>query len=136
MMKRLLVIVFFSLSLLALTTSVFAAKPRIRQPQKTAVTYSTAKLSRGTHSVIVTFLHLDRVSKITYTLSYTANGIEQGVVGSVTPQGTQTESRTLYFGTCSRGVCTPHYNISHAVLLIETTLSSGVVNTKRYKINI
>jgi hypothetical protein len=66
---------------------------------------------------------------------YTANGIDKGDVGSLTPTGT-TESRDFYFGTCSHGVCTPHYNIRDASLLIETTLKNGRINTKRYLIKI
>ena len=126
---------------LAHTPIALAAKPRVRTATSTKRTgtttvtgYSRAKLSRGTNSVVVTFMNLSNVAKITYTLSYSANGIEQGAVGSLAPSGTATETRDLYFGTCSHGVCTPHRGIQKAVLLVETQLKGGRTNTKRYKI--
>lgn len=84
---------------------------------------------------MVTFVNLTNVSRITYTLSYTANGIEQGAMGSLVPSGA-TDSRDLYFGTCSHGVCTPHRGIQKATLVIETQLKSGKKNIKRYRIKI
>lgn len=117
-----------------------AAKPRVRSSgvlRTGAVTtgYSKAKLSRATNSVVVTLMNLGNVSRVTYTLSYAANGIEQGAMGSLVPSGS-TDSRDLYFGTCSHGVCTPHRGIQKAVLLIETQLKSGKTHVKRYRIKI
>ena len=119
---------------------VHAAKPRVRSGAKSPVVsstsgYSKAKLSRSTNSVVVTFMNLGNVSRVTYTLSYTANGIEQGAMGSITPAGS-TDSRDLYFGTCSHGVCTPHRGIQGATLLIETQLKSGKTHVKRYRIKV
>lgn len=136
------IVVLFFLSLAFATHPVYAAKPRVKSVAGTkntttvAAGYSTAKLSRNTNSIVVTFLNLKSVSKITYTLSYAANGIEQGVVGSLTPSGTATDVRDLYFGTCSHGVCTAHRGIQKAVLVIETKLTSGKTHVKRYKIKI
>jgi hypothetical protein len=137
-MKRVAIVLFLSLFLV---TPVEAAKPRVRTsaakaPVATSTGYSTAKLSRGTNSVNVTFLNLSKVTRVTYTLAYTANGVEQGAMGSITPTGQSTDTRNLYFGTCSHGVCTPHRNISGATLTIETQLKSGGVNVKRYKIKL
>ncbi len=139
-MKRYAVL-FVALMLLIAVPPVSAAKPRVRSVPKSggggggvaAASYSRAKLSRATRSVVVTFLNLANVSSVTYTLSYTANGISQGAVGTITPAG-DTDTRDLYFGTCSHGVCTPHYGIKNAVLLIETQLKNGRTNSKRYRI--
>lgn len=115
----------------------FAAKVRVRKTSgTTAVTYSTAKLSRTTNSVILTLTNLGNVSKVSYELSYTANGIQQGAMGSLAVSGQASDSRDLYFGTCSHGVCTPHYNIKNAVLLVRTQFKSGGTNVKRYKIKL
>lgn len=141
-MKRILILFFLSLATVGLFSPVQAAKPRIKKVvAKTGSIvatsgYSSARLSRGTNSVIVTFLNLSKVTRVTYTLSYSANGVEQGVVGSVTPSGQATDTRDLYFGTCSHGVCTAHRNITGATLTIETSLKSGGTNVKRYKIKI
>lgn len=121
--------------------SVFAAKPRVRSAVSRgsgsiATGYSKAKLSRNTNSIVVTFINLGSVSRVTYTLSYKANGIEQGAVGSVVPSGSFTDTRDLYFGTCSHAVCTPHRGIQNASLRIETKLKSGKTHVKRYRIKI
>lgn len=97
------------------------------------LTFSKAKLSKNTNSVVVTFMNLNLVDHIDYELTYTANNIPQGAIGQVQPSGS-TESRDLYFGTCSKGVCTPHRNIKNASLIIKSTLKSGGVNNKRYRI--
>jgi hypothetical protein len=107
---------------------VFALKKRIRAAR---AVYSSAKLSRGTHSVVVTFYAIPGVTKFDYVLSYSANGIPQGVVGSFASTG-QNDSRDLYFGTCSKGVCTPHYGITGASLTVTATLRSGATYIKRY----
>jgi hypothetical protein len=135
------VLFLVSLSLAMFAPHVEAAKPRVRTTgtkSAGAVTtsgYSKAKLSRSTNSVMVTFVNLSNVNRVTYTLSYTANGIEQGAMGSLVPSGS-TDSRDLYFGTCSHGVCTPHRGIQKATLIIESQLKSGKVNVKRYRIKI
>lgn len=123
------------------TTPAFAAKSRVRKQTTAAagtvgVAYSKARLSQTTNSVVITFLNLNRVKRVTYTLSYTASGIQQGVVGTLVPSGQSGDSRDLYFGTCSHGVCTAHYNIKNVTLLVQTTLTSGATHTKRYRIKV
>lgn len=141
LMKLQVTLLLIVSSLVFAPQQIFAAKARVRAAVSKGsgvVTsgYSKAKLSRNTNSVIVTFVNLGSVSKITYTLSYTANGIEQGAVGSLVPSGSATDTRDLYFGTCSHGVCTPHRGIQNATLLVETSLKSGRLNVKRYRIKI
>ncbi len=122
-----------------LTPSAYAAKPRVQKSApvsaKKAVTggvsYSSAKLSAASRSVVVSFFNLDKVSKVSYLLNYTGSGQSQGVGGAITPSGA-TDSRDLYFGTCSKGVCTPHYTIKNATLIVTATLKSGGTRTKRY----
>lgn len=132
--------VFTVLSTLSASTAL-AAKARVRaastssvvKKAATGVSFSSAKLSRGTNSVVLSFKNLDRASKVSYLLSYNANGIDQGAAGSITPSGTS-DSRDLYFGTCSKGVCTPHGTIKNASLVVTTSLKTGGTNTKRYTI--
>lgn len=131
---------FLIVLLLVFASPVYAAKVRVRKSTSASATpgvaYSTARLSRGTNSVVVTFLNLNRVKRITYTLSYVSGGMSQGVVGTLMPAGQASDSRDLYFGTCSHGVCTAHYNLKNVTLLVETTLTSGGVYTKRYRIKV
>ncbi|MFZ2025498.1 MAG: hypothetical protein WAV51_04395 [Microgenomates group bacterium] len=119
-------------------TPVFAAKTRVKKTTTStkSFSYSTAKLSRSTNSVIVTFQNLGSVKKIGYELNYTAGGVSQGAMGTVQTAGLVSDSRDLYFGTCSHGVCTPHRTIQNATLTITTYLTSGATNVKRYRIKI
>ncbi len=126
-LSSLLTVGFLSL---AAFSPAYALKKRIRAAR---AVYSSAKLSRGTHSVVATFYAIPGVSKFNYVLSYSANGIPQGVVGSFVTSGTN-DSRDLYFGTCSKGVCTPHYGISGATLTITATTTGGATYIKRYVI--
>ena len=109
---------------------VYELKKRVRAA---AAVYSTAKLSRSSHSVVVMFYPIRGVVKFDYVLNYSANGIPQGVVGSFTPSGSA-GSRSLYFGTCSKGVCTPHYGITEASLTVTATTGGGATYIKRYVI--
>lgn len=118
-----------------------AAKPRIAAPPKagtakvSGVGFMSVRLSRPTNSVIVNLQNLTQVSKVEYTLEYKSLGIDQGVMGSIVPTG-NTDSRSLYFGTCSKGVCTPHRAITGAVLTIRVFKKAGGSVAKRYRIRV
>ena len=144
--RQLLLVYLFAFAGLLISPQVFAAKPRVQKsPASPAIgasrairgvatagiTFSNAKLSTASRSVIVSFSNLDKIIKISYLLNYTGSGQSQGVGGSITPGGA-TDSRELYFGTCSKGVRTPHYTIKNASLLVTATLKSGGTQTKRY----
>jgi hypothetical protein len=118
-----------------LTPRVWAAKKRVKFVPAKGVSYMSAKLSRPTNSVVLNLMNLNQISKVSYELSYIATGIPQGVMGTITPSG-DTDSRDLYFGTCSKGVCTPHENIVNAQLLVHVFLKTGSTYTKLYKIKI
>lgn len=128
-MKRIVGVVLILFFFLVCLKPVYALKKRIRAAR---AVYSSARLSRATHSIIPTFYAIAGVAKFDYVLSYSANGIPQGVVGSFVPSGN--ESRDLYFGTCSKGVCTPHYGITNATLTITATTTNGATYIKRYVI--
>lgn len=120
-----------------LTSSVGAAKLRVRKTSGGGgISYSSAKLSRSTNSIVVTFQNLTSTKRVQYELSYSANGVPQGAMGTITTTGLVSDARDLYFGTCSHGVCTPHYNITNATLVVTAQLTSGGTNTKRYRIKI
>lgn len=132
MIRRLTLLMLFIC--IVLPTPIFAAKKLVRKTTAVskAVSYSSAKLNRASHSAVVTFTNMAKVKTVEYTLSYSANGIPQGAVGSFTPAGGN-QTRDLYFGTCSKGVCTPHYGITGATLTVRTIFTSGKMHTKRYR---
>ncbi|KKS19189.1 MAG: hypothetical protein UU78_C0091G0011 [Candidatus Roizmanbacteria bacterium GW2011_GWC2_41_7] len=136
-MRKLSCFIISFLLTLIIVPSVHAAKLRVRKTSGGIVrSYSSVKLSRNTNSVIVTFQNLTDAKRVRYELSYIANGVPQGAMGTVQAAGLVSDSRDLYFGTCSHGVCTPHYNISNTTLVITTELTSGGTYTKRYRIKI
>lgn len=132
---RIITIVLMFVFFVSGAGEVLAAKKLVRKASTATaktVSYSTVKLNRATHSAVVTFMNLSKAKNVEYTLSYSANGIPQGAVGSFAPDGTN-QSRDLYFGTCSKGVCTPHYGITGATLIVKTIFTSGASYTKRYR---
>lgn len=131
-MNKIIFVILIALFVIPFS-QVSAAKKLVRGPRVTGITFSKVSLSRSTHSAVVSFMNLNKVKRIEYTLNYTANGISQGAMGSFAPSGQSTDGRDLYFGTCSKGVCTPHYGIEKATLTITTTLISGASNIKRYR---
>jgi hypothetical protein len=138
-MKRVTALALFFVFFVTSFTWVEAAKPRVPKTSTTAskatgTAYSLVKLSRSTNSIKVTFLNLDKVSQISYLLSYNANGKDEGAGGSISLSGQTTDTRDLYFGTCSHGVCTPHRSIKNATITVTTKLKSGGAHTKRYRI--
>lgn len=127
-MKKIFAFILIIAALSVFSKPAFALKKRVRAAR---AVYSSVRLSRATHSVIPTFYAIPGVAKFDYVLSYSANGIPQGVVGSFVPAGSN-DSRDLYFGTCSKGVCTPHYGITNASLTITATTTGGASYIKRY----
>lgn len=83
----------------------------------------------------VAFNGLSNAKSVSYMLTYTTNGKEEGVTGSVDPSANST-SRELLFGTCSSGVCVNHGKIVNMKLEITSQLKSGKTSIKRYKIRV
>lgn len=85
--------------------------------------------------LLINFSGFGNIVSITYTLTYTANGIPQGAGGTATP-ATAGDQREVLFGTCSGGVCRYHTNITNARLVIDSKLSSGLIIRKPYRIKV
>ncbi|OGG14237.1 hypothetical protein A2773_06465 [Candidatus Gottesmanbacteria bacterium RIFCSPHIGHO2_01_FULL_39_10] len=129
------VLIFLQLGLLIHPQSIEAAKKRIRSTgggvRVTTGNYSKVSIYPSRLGTIITFFNLDKVSKVSYVLSYTGSGKPQGIVGSFVPS-VPSDSRELLFGTCSSGACVYHEGVTTARLTINFTLKSGGVYTKRY----
>lgn len=119
--------------------STYAAKKFV--PKKTAVRYTPvssipAQVSYrpdklGLNLSFRNFTGLDYVS---YSFTYNTNGIAQGVGGKVTAANNPTSARELLFGTCSRGACRYHYNLSGARLVLTARFLNGRTVSKTYSI--
>jgi len=141
-MKRNCLVIFLILFLLS-PSQVQAAKKRV---VKTAIrpATTTASASRGVKAwvrlrpdrlaLLINFSGFGGIKSGSYELTYSANGIGQGAGGTVLLGDTST--KTLLFGTCSKGVCTYHKNITGARLRITSTLTSGQKVIKSFRINV
>lgn len=68
-----------------------------------------------------------KVRSIAYELSYTSQGIVQGVTSKpVDVSGKDSFVRDdIYLGTCSRNVCRPHLGVKSVTVVLEFTNASG-----------
>jgi hypothetical protein len=83
------------------------------------------------------FSNVKSAKTIDYELTYVANGLEQGVFGSVKGSAAGSSvTRTMYFGTCSHKVCTPHRNIKNMKLTVTINSTAGKTTVRRFKIKI
>ena len=99
---------------------------------------SSVKFRGDRRAIILTLSDLSKASQVSYTLTYTGNGVSQGVSGSIKPVGESSVTRELVFGTSSAGVYRYHTDISNARLVITTYLKSGAYKkvNKGYRIKI
>jgi hypothetical protein len=122
---------------------VLAAKKRVSRGKAGTTVGKTT--TRGVQSsvrfkpnrlgVILTLSGFANITSVSYQLTYTANGVPQGVMGTVQPSST-TETRELLFATCSGNVCRYHSNIRNARLVVTSKLKSGVTVRKPYRIKV
>ncbi|MBI2617474.1 hypothetical protein HYW55_05030 [Candidatus Gottesmanbacteria bacterium] len=84
--------------------------------------------------LLFSFSNFRGIESVSYSFSYTANGIPQGAGGTITAGNNPSMQRELLFGTCSTGVCTYHYNLSGARLILTAKLTNGKTVTKSYRI--
>ena len=121
---------------------VHAAKQRVwSTTTKTTVTSAvkpsySVKLRSDRKALTVYFYSVGTAKSIEYELTYTGNGIEQGIYGSVNSSEGNTVSRLLLFGTCSHNVCTYHSNIQNMVLKITSKTNKGTTYIKKYRIKV
>jgi len=143
-MSKKILIILINLIILIRATPVLAKKKlssvsttitKTTTTRPTAGITVSAKLTADRHNITANFANLSIANSVSYLLTYNANGIPQGVGGTISTEGDAT-SRTLYFGTCSKGVCTAHRNITGMKLQITSNLKSGkkVIKTFRVKV--
>lgn len=72
----------------------------------------------------------NKVRSIAYELSYTSEGIVQGVTSKpLDVAGKDSFVRDdIYLGTCSRNVCRPHAGIKSISVVLEFTNASGKIS--------
>jgi hypothetical protein len=132
-----LTLMMFSVFSLA-TIPAYAAKKRVWKATTISASSSgkfsvSAKLTGWKQYLNLSFRGVTGTNGVTYELTYNSNETEQGVYGDIKSSEGNT-SRSLFLGTCSRGDCTPHKNISNMRLAITYKTSDGQSVVKRYKV--
>ncbi len=84
-------------------------------------------------NVVLNFSDIARLKSVTYEVRYTNKGKEEGAVGTIRPKKAS-DSRTIYLGTCSKRVCTPHNSITEGTVEVVFKPTSGKATVKRFRL--
>lgn len=142
MRKKVLIILFSFLLLFLVPQKAEALKVRTRSKSSSSGVAaapvvgvnSSVRFRPDRLALLINFSGFENIQSGTYELVYTADGVQQGLQGSIIMG--DTETKTLLFGTCSGGVCNYHKNISNMRLSIYSTLQDGRRVLKPYRIQV
>ena len=145
-MKKVFFAILFLVLFLFSPSSAFAKRllPYLRSGGSTktvVVTTSTrgvtssVKFRGDRRAIVVTLSNINAFQGVSYILTYTGNGVPQGVTGSITP-GENSTTREIIFGTCSNGICRYDSNITNAKFIRTTTLNSGLKIRKTFVLKV
>lgn len=132
-MKRFLSIILTLVLFFSLVSPVAAAKKPIKKAVVPGVSVSASYI-KAKNVVRASFGGLKGVRSVSYTLFYQANGVGQGVVGTLSPGKKTSLVKDMYLGTCSGRVCTKHKNIKNLQIEVKTKFTNGKSSTKIYKV--
>lgn len=139
-MRKILLLIIAVGILLTTSHNAIAARSRVRPGAGGNVVSSgvssSVRFRSDRRAVLINLANLNKAISITYSLTYTANGIAHGAQGTVSPAGETSTTRELLFGTCSKNVCTYHYNITNARLEIKSKLKNGIITIKPYRLKV
>ncbi|MDZ7587005.1 MAG: hypothetical protein U0946_04565 [Patescibacteria group bacterium] len=130
---KLTVILVFLFTILFLTPSSVFAKKKLTRGKPYGV-WIKPKLRSDNNALILAFGSLDYATDLNYALTYSSDGVAQGVQGEHQPE-TNNFQTELLFGTCSGTNCTYHQNITDMILEVKVNLKIGKTLTQRYQIN-
>lgn len=142
-MKKILLSILAVIFFMIFSVSSSEAKvlPQATKSAKQSVSKSSSGITvsprfrADRRAVVVNFSNLQNAQSVSYTLTYTQKGQEEGAIGTLNPTSS-TASQELLFGTCSKNVCRYHSNISNVKLEVLYTLKSGKKYVKRYRLKI
>lgn len=86
-------------------------------------------------AILADFSNLDFASSVSYTLTYSHAGVNEGAGGTVSSSGSSA-SRELLFGTCSKGVCRYHGSVKNAKFTVTSTLKGGKKIVKTFRLRV
>jgi hypothetical protein len=133
-----LILLFFLAGSPALAAKKRVAKTTVKRTTNAATSTQGVKawvrLRADRQALLIDFSGFNNLKSGSYELTYNANGIPQGVSGTIILNDTST--KTLLFGTCSAGVCSYHRHITNARLKITSFLNSGQKVIKIYRLKV
>ena len=91
------------------------------------------KFRSDRQAIIADFSSLGEALSVSYTLTYSHGGVNEGAGGTVSSAG-DTASRELLFGTCSKGVCRYHTGIKNAKFTVTSTVRGGKKVVKTFRL--
>ncbi len=94
------------------------------------------RLRSDRRALLVSFSNLQNASNVSYLLTYSTYTQEEGARGSLSLNGSSSQTQELLFGTCSKQVCRYHTGIHDAKLEVSYTLKNNKKYLKRYKIKV
>ena len=114
----------------------FVPKKNVVRKSTTAAVGIPAVVSyRGDkQGILMSFSSFSGIDSVSYSFTYSTNGIQQGAAGNITKANNPLLTRELLFGTCSGGVCRYHSNLANARLTLNARFTNGNTRTKVYKI--
>ncbi len=125
-MRKFLAALLASIVLLVLTQGTSYAAVKYSPQTVSVLNYNQTNLK-------VTFANVKKASNISYDLVYEANGIAQGVGGSIQPKGKTIVAKTITIGTCSSGTCVNHKKLKKMKLMVTFSFPGKTIS-KTYTI--
>lgn len=96
--------------------------------------YVSGKLRADRKALLVNFTNMQNTRSVEYILTYTSEGVDQGVTGTIDLSAGNSASRTLVFGTESKGVYTYHTNIKNMRFVVTVVTKAGKTVVKKFTI--
>lgn len=128
MKKFIIAVMSFAVFSFLLIQPTFAAQKVKYSPQAVSV------LNYNQTNLKSTFINVKKATEISYTLTYEAQGVPQGVGGVIIPGGKNVVFKNITIGTCSSGTCVNHKKLKKMKLDVIYTFPGKII-TKTYKIN-
>jgi hypothetical protein len=121
-------------------TKALAKKKIVRKVKDETVTnlvqpWDKLKLRSDKNAILLMLGGIKLANSVSYTLTYTADSIPQGIESYHTPEDGNTQ-KELVFGTCSGSDCTYHQNITDMIFEIKYGLKDSRTLTRKYQINL
>src|SRR3990167_6460320 len=125
----------FALLLSLVAVSAVARKKLNRQSTVPVGSFWNKLRLRGDHQALLLSLGgMQHAAKVEYQLTYSTNGVAQGINGSHEPSLGNTP-KELVFGTCSNNDCIAATNLTGMIFELRVALENGQTLVKRYQIS-